>query len=413
MNFLVKFLKSEIAYFKKLNFQGHRLIISFSVSGLTDPIVFTFVNAFLYRNTESIELVAFFNLFLFLGLPPAFYLNGLLLRKYSAGRLYFFGCLAQGGLIFLLLTFASPSYQSVSLFGFLYGIALGFYWANRNFLTLRITDASNRIYFNSLESLAGTAIRIMVPILVGWFLVLGEHFGLYSISTAYQLLAVVTLVILISGGFLLKDLHFESVPSLRVLLPKPSPQWQKFRLFMFLTGFGGSAWFFIPVVIVLTLVGNEGALGTIESAAAVLSAFMVYYVSRKAETKDRLTLFIIWSTLILLGGFIFGIMFSVLGTILLFAFNALADPFGYVSTTSFAFDTIDREKEHHPSDHYAFVFDQELFLNIGRVTGSGVFFVMLWNLPQDMVLRLTPFVFALAQVGEYFIIKSLDKQEIK
>jgi GNAT superfamily N-acetyltransferase len=85
---------------------------------------------------------------LFTAIPLGFYLNGILMQKFTSNSLYSAGLLL-GGLVVSLLTFLSgPTWEVIVLFGFIDGIAGGIYWANRNLLTLRTTQSDNRIYFS-------------------------------------------------------------------------------------------------------------------------------------------------------------------------------------------------------------------------------------------------------------------------
>ena len=95
---------------------------------------------------------------LFLGLPLGFYFNGLLLRKFSSSLLYIFGLLLMGVSVTGIIFTSPHQIVTVALFGFIYGISLGIFWANRNLLTLITTTSENRIYFSGIESSSATII---------------------------------------------------------------------------------------------------------------------------------------------------------------------------------------------------------------------------------------------------------------
>jgi YQGE family putative transporter len=171
------FIKKERSYFDKLDSNGKNLFKSFALAGVADPILYTFVNAFLWRTSSgNLVTVALYNLGFYIGLPMGFYFNGRLLKWIKANKLYVFGAVSQGVVVSLLIFLSVHTTWQIWLFGVIYGIGSGFFWANRNFLTLRVTKSENRMYFSSLESLSGTVNSIVVPFIVGWFIVGGETF---------------------------------------------------------------------------------------------------------------------------------------------------------------------------------------------------------------------------------------------
>lgn len=127
MRFIHDFINKEIFHFKKLHADAQSLILSIFLRDLIGPILSIFINAFLWRQSQDLILVALFNLAFFLTIPLGFYLNGVLLKLFSPGRLYFVSLLFSGivaaGLIFL----PSISYSIVFTFGILEGLFSGIY----------------------------------------------------------------------------------------------------------------------------------------------------------------------------------------------------------------------------------------------------------------------------------------------
>jgi YQGE family putative transporter len=97
------FIVKEWQFFKKLSHEAQMLTLSFGMYSLADPILWTFVNAFLWRETNNIILVALYNLFLFAGLPIGFLINGLILKRFKATEFLMFASIVQGLVIFVLM----------------------------------------------------------------------------------------------------------------------------------------------------------------------------------------------------------------------------------------------------------------------------------------------------------------------
>ena len=360
MDFLKKIVTQESTHFGRLNQQGQKLIISIFLYNVVDPFLIIFTNAFLWRQSQSPQLVALYNLTYCIGLPCAFYLNGQLLRKYKPGQLYFFGNLLQGSIVALLIFFSAHSFRTITFFGLLFGLGAGFFWANRNLLTLRVTRRDNRIYFAGLESLSGTLLSIIVPILVGAFIIVGSNLHIYSIQGGYELLSLISLGVLFFVGFLLKDITITIAPISRVILKKRSSLWNMFRYLTFIYGILSGIGFLTPIII-LKFIGNEGKLGVVQSFAAIISTIIIYSIAKKASQKHRIIILIVGVLLNFIGALFFGILYSIVGTFLLVTFFALANPFEWVAYSTLSNDVIDREESIHTQHHFSYVFDQEFF----------------------------------------------------
>jgi MFS transporter, YQGE family, putative transporter len=178
-------IANEYKHFQKLSKQGQKFAISIFVYNIINPIFTVFINAFLWRQTQDILSVALFNLAMFCTLPIGFYLNGHFLRHVSVKKLYFAGALLRALMVVLLIFFPSINQLAILMFGLGYGLASGFFWSNKNLLTVEITSSSNRIYFSSLDFLSQTVNNIIIPALIGWLLILGPTHELYSAKQGY------------------------------------------------------------------------------------------------------------------------------------------------------------------------------------------------------------------------------------
>lgn len=409
LQLISNFIKKERSYFDKLDKNGKNLFKSFALAGVADPILYTFVNAFLWRNSSGdLTTVALYNLGFYIGLPISFYLNGLLLKWFKANRLYVFGCISQGVVVSILIFLSISTTWQIWLFGVLYGLGSGFFWANRNFLTLRVTKTDNRMYFSSLESLSGTLNSVVVPFIVGWFIVSGEIFNLYTTQQGYELLSLAALVVLITVGYFMRHVDVEVKDIERITLSKASTPWNRMRFFNFLDGLVNGINLFLPVIILLHFTQSEGAVGTVQSFAEIGSAIIVYYFSRFISVHHRFSVFFIGFLLCFIGTLVYSATFSSLGVIALFAGTAMGQPFQWTAISSVGYDMIDQEERNHPSHHYAFVFDAEVFLNFGRYLAVFLFLLCINFFSFNAVLRFTPLVFITMQLVQLLIIRSID-----
>ena len=407
MNFLAKLLQKEKKHFELLHEQTQHLLISIFLYALISPLFSLFINAFLWRELQNFVTVAVYNLAMFCVVPFGFYLNGYLLKKHATNKLYLFGLLLEAITTASLIFLTHITFLSVIIFGVLQGLALSIYWANRNLLTLQTTKSDNRIYFSGIEITSSTITSIVIPFLIGNFITFGTAIELYTPLIAYKILAVIMLIISAFIGMHILGMEPQKQSFTSMLLNSPSKRWKKFRWYEICYGFFSGTTSFIPILIVLVFVGNESALGTIQSLSAIIAAIVVYYLAKKLHVRHRMHLVITSVIISVLGALSFSLFFSVIGVYLFFISTVVSSPILWMPSSSLNYDLIDEDKK---SDmHYAYVCDQEIFLNLGRVLAIALFIILIFVFSKTISLRFTPIFYAGVQILFFFIARSLEQ----
>lgn len=413
MDTLKRFVKKEREYFDELGDDAKHLLFSYVLSAITNPILWVFLNAFLWEKSHNnLSLVGWYNLAFFIGIPLGFYLNGQLLKKFQPTVMYLLGCVSQGIIVSLLIFFSVINYPFLFAFGIIFGLATGLYWSNRNLLSLRATTPENRIYFTSLESTLSIPLNIIVPLIIGWFLFYGGSTHWYTKQQAYQYIALFSIVSLFWTGFIVRNVKISLTPVKYLILRKTSSHWHVFRSFTVISGLQSGINIFLPTIIILTLLGKENALGTVTSGASLLSLGAIYLTGRFLKPKHRIKIIFMSFLLYLAGSLSFGLLYSAVGVLVYFAFTAFQGPFDWTGSMSLAQDTIDTEEEKSQYNHYVYVLDQEIFLNVGRITGLGILFFLIHTFSNTFTLRYMPFILASSQVFLVFLASILDKKNL-
>lgn len=381
---------------------------SISLYYLISPIFGIFINAFIWRQSHDLILVSFYNIVLYLGLPIGFYLNGLLLRKYSANFLHFLGLLIGGMAVAVLIFLPKLSYMPITFWGLIDGIAGGIYWANRNLLTLKTTTSENRIYFSGIESILKTYSGIVIPLFIGWFLVLGTHTHFYSTLQAYKLIAIFMMFVICVTGFVMMTLKIKHIEYRQLWLKNPSIKWQKFRLLQFILGLIQGISSVLPPLMVLVLLGKEETLGTVTSISSLLTAIVVYILAKRLKIKHRIKLLEISLIIAIIGAGFFSFFYSGEGVLIFVAAQAVMTPFLWMAMSSLNYDLIDEDK--NDESHYAYISDQEIYLNGGRAAAIVLFIMLITIFSSDFALRFTPLIFVFAQIFLQLLARSIEKK---
>lgn len=407
----IKRLKTEISHFKDLPLESQKILISYMLFSVSYPIIGIFVNAFLWRQSKDLTVVGFYNLCFGIGLCIGSYVNGLLLRKIKASYLYYLGCLLQGIIAFALIFFVSTNLFFILFYGTIYGIGSAFFWSNRHLFTLNFTDIKRRFYFNSLESSSDTIISIIMPFIIGWFIATSDKTNLYSTTDAYKISTFFALIFLSIAGLLVRGLSINVDKLKSVFFKNESQRWNLFRSIVFLRGISSGIFLFLPTLVILIFIGKEGALGTIQSSISLVTAIFVYYIGRKVGINNRFKVMFFGIVIVLTGASIFSFFYSSLAALIYICLNTFSNPLILTPSQNLYFETLEKEGQlkHHP---YNYIFDQEVFLNLGRTFGIVIFLGIVQFLSQDSALRFTPLIVSLVQIPMLLLFRRIEKYNL-
>ena len=100
-------LKSEYLFFKQQEPNMRTLLMTNMLYALVLPVVEIFIGAYIMRNTSDPISVAFYQLFMYVGIVFTSCLNGYLLRIVNVKVLYAAGILVSGLSMYAMMTIKS------------------------------------------------------------------------------------------------------------------------------------------------------------------------------------------------------------------------------------------------------------------------------------------------------------------
>ncbi len=371
-----------------------------------------FTNVFLWRTHTTATAIVIYNLGFCLVIPVGFYFNGLLMRRVRPALLYGMGCLLQGFPPLLLVFIRPSSLLVIGALGGLFGLAAGFFWANRNFLSLRLVQEQHRLRFTALESILSTIASVFMPILIGWLLLLGERLGWYSTQQAYEAMTVLGLLLLSVAGWLAFPIHLPAPNLERLWVRDARREWNRIRWVEMLHGFQHALEMVIPTLLILLLLGQEDVLGTLQSAAALVASIVIYLIGTRAPRSSRGTILAWWVASTLISTSLLVIFYSPLALIIYVIANALTVDIRWMALITTMYDVVDREERQTKNSHYSYLFDREIFLSIGRVVALIAFLIFYIASPQN-ALRATLLSGAVLQIFVFILMRGIVARQTK
>lgn len=384
-------LKREYLFFKEQAHGMRVLLMTNMLYAFILPIVEIFVGAYIMRNTGDPVSVAFYQLFMYIGIVATSLLNGILLRYLNVKTLYAGGILVSGVSMFAMMGIQSLGYLELSLSGFALGAATGFFWTNRYLLTLNNTTDANRNYFFGLESFFFSIASITVPLLIGAFISIVDGVCIMGITidinAAYKVITICVMFLTILTCSILWRGKFSNPEQKGFIYFRFHKLWRKMLLLSSLKGMVQGFLVTAPAILVLKLVGNEGALGLIQGISGALTAVLVYILGRVAKPEDRMKIFVGGLLLFFIGTLFNGVLFSVTGVIVFVLCKVIFQPLFDLAYFPIMMQTIDVVSGIEKRNGYAYILSHEFGLFIGRASGLILFMFLDLCISEDFALK--------------------------
>lgn len=364
----------------------------------------TFVNIFLWRQTNDYLTIAIYNLSIFIFQPIAFIIAGKLSKKMD--RII----VLRLGIIFLCLFYITvlilnekAAYYNITL-GCLLGIGYGFYWLAFNVLTFEITEPKTRDYFNgligALESFAGMIGPLIAGILIVKLTTNSGYTTIFSISLSLFLLAVTCSMFLQRRKARGK---YELTQVLQEL--KMNRNWKFINFANLFYGIREGTFVFIITIWVFIITQSEFALGIFYLILHGVSLIGYITIGKVIKPSIKKRAILIGCLLVSMTIYLFSIQFSYV-IVLLYALTVgVAYPILNIPYHSLTYDVIGVSKNaKNWRIEYVVIF--ECFINIGRIL-SVILFVFLYTIFDETVIKYFLFIISPTFLFVYYYMKKI------
>jgi YQGE family putative transporter len=308
--------------------------------------------------------------------------------------------LLSGVSMAVMMSLGELSTMGVGVAGLLMGMSFGLFWANRDFLALSTTNDDNRNYYYGVETFFYTNTYVIVPAIVGWFIASTGMYGWFGgeRNTAYQMVTAVVFFLTICSSILVHRGRFENPPKSEFVFFRFHWLWNQMQLLAILKGLAQGYIVTAPAMLVMRLVGQEGALGTIQAAGGILSAFLLYIVGRTTKPSHRIVIFTIGLVLFAAGGLANALLFNAVGVFIFMACLLLSRPLHDIAYFPIQMQVIDTVSAIEKRNKFAYIFNQEFGFFIGRSAGCGLFIFLATQISDTFALRYALLIIGVVQL---------------
>lgn len=404
-------IKKEYDFFLSMPRDMRILLATNIIYAMVLPVIDLFVGAYIMRSSDEPALVAIYQLAVYTGIPLTFLINGFLLNHIKISHLYSFGMLLSGISMLFMMTLGEISVLGVAFSGLIMGSSFGFFWANRDYLALNTTNDSNRNYYYGLETFFYTITTIIIPIAIGWFLIsAGRWSWVGNIQQAYIWVTVGVFILTIISSIIIHQEKFKNPIQKRFVYFKFDKLWSKMLFLSSLKGLAQGYLVTAPAILIMRLVGDEGSLGTIQSLSGVLSAIVLYVLGRVAKPQHRIYIFSAGLIVFFIGTLINGILFSATGVIVFVICKVMFQPLHDIAYFPIQMKVIDVLSFKENRNQFAYIFNHEFGLYLGRFLGLGLFIVLITYVSESFALKYSLIIIATVQLISIPVAKSLIRK---
>lgn len=408
---------SEIRHFSRYPRNMKTLLVTNMLYAFVLPVVELFVGTYIIRNSSDLAYVIGYQLAVYTGIPITFLVNGFLLRRIKVTCLYAFGMVLSGVSMAVMMSLSSLSLGGIVLAGLIMGFSYGFFWANRDLLALNSTCDSDRNYYYGLESFFNTFAGVLVPYVVGVFIGAAEKDGFLGgdINLAYRIITGCVFVITVTASIVLFRGRFGTQDTGRFIWFRFEKIWNKMMCLAMLKGIAQGFIVTAPSMLVMTFIGNESTLGTLQSVSAIVSAVLLYLLGRFASPGHRIYIFSVGLLLFAAGGLFNAVLYSAEGVIVFMLCLVLGRPLMDMGYFPIQMRTIDYVSGREKRPSYSYIFVHEFGLYVGRFFGCGLFILITALVSDEVALRYTILIIGILQLLSIplskHILNDLDKLE--
>ena len=212
------------------------LILTNLIYSFVLPVIDIFVASYIMRNSNDPSKVMLYQLAIYTGIPITFFINGFLLNKINIKKLFSLGMLLSGVSMVFMMSLNEITYYGIIPAGLIMGMSFGLYWSNRDYLVLATTTDKTRNFYYGLDTFFYTLTAVIVPVIIGWYLMNGNGTSNANVNTGYKVVTGIVFIFTILASIVFHFGNYEKPKNEKFLYFKFHKLWTKMLQMALLKG---------------------------------------------------------------------------------------------------------------------------------------------------------------------------------
>ncbi len=389
------------------------LIMTNLVYAFVMPVIDIFVASYIMRNSNDPSKVMLYQLAIYTGIPITFFVNGYLLNRINVKKLFSLGMLLSGVSMIFMMSLENISYAGLVSAGLIMGMSFGLYWSNRDYLVLATTSDKTRNFYYGLDTFFYTTTAVLVPIVIGWYLMKGNGDTNEGVNSGYKTVTAMVFVFTIMASIIFHFGTYEKPKSEKFLYFKFHKLWNKMLQMALIKGLAQGFIVTAPAILMMKFFASEGALGTAQSIGAIIAAVIMLILGKLSKPKHRLVIFSFGLICFFLASLFNAVLFSSTGVVIFIFLLLIARPILDIAYFPIQLKVIDLLSVHENRNEFAYILNHEFGLYVGRLIGAGTFLGIAFFGDADIALRYALLIIGSLQLLAIVIAKQLLNQQNK
>ena len=203
---------------------------------------------------------------------------------------------------------------------------------------------------------------------------------------------------------------YEKPDSPRFLYFKFDNLWNRMLLMAVLKGLVQGFIVTAPSILIFKFIGEEGALGPIQSVCALVTAFLMYIIGRNAKPEQRLHILFVSLALFIIGAVTNSLLFNTLSVVIFLLCLVVARPMFDIAYFPIQLRVIDFVSGIEKRNEYTYILSHEFGLFLGRAFGLILFMVLAFVISQDFALKYALILVGALQLIAYPLARNIIRQ---
>ncbi|UOR12299.1 MFS transporter [Halobacillus amylolyticus] len=390
------------------------LLLLLLIGGLYSLGIFlssTFVNIYLWKQSNSYSEIALYNLCIYIMQPLTFILAGKWTKRIDRVIVLRAGVTVLSIFFLMVLIIGERAASFNLLLGSILGIGYGFYWLAFNVLTFEITEPETRDFFNGFLGILQSFGGMTGPLFAGFVISRLNNFTGYTVIFT---ISFALFIIAVAVSFGLSRRKAKGNFSFRRIMDerKRNKNWNRILQAHVSQGFREGSFLFAVSIWIFILTKSEFSLGLYNLVYSGFSFLFFFLVSKWLRPRYRKKA-IFWAGLALTLSVVLLIVSDSIGFLFLYAAIAgLFFPLFYVPYVSLTYDVIGKSWNAGEM-RIEYIVVREIFLDCGRVLSILFFLLAIMFIPPEIGI---PYILLIVGAGHfvvYFLIKDIDLKKMK
>jgi YQGE family putative transporter len=351
------------------------IVLFMAASILSDA----FANIYLWRIKADYIPITLYLLACYFTIPVIFYLCGYIGMRIDRVTIYIIGIFCYITFYGMVLLFRENIGQQVILWGFVKGLAMGFFFFGYHILTFDFTSTSNRDLFYTNTTVISGACSLLGPMTAGLIITHFRNFSGYYIIFGCSAVLYMAAVAL---SFSMKSKPIKKPYKVEDLIFTKNKKWQDTMIaYLFLSGKDTIATFLITILVFKSTV-NELKVGIYSALASIAAITAALLLGRFSKPQTRKSYVLTGAILAFASAFLLIYAINIYTLIAYGIISAVADYLVRTPISAHALDVISLDVNAHERK-MEYIVARDIPTAVARITMLVVFVLFLQYMPVN------------------------------